>query len=465
MNKKPIIVMDDEKNALVSMRATLKILKYKNVITCQNLEEFKKVFKEQGADVILLDMLMPDISGAELQKQINSEHPDLPVIMTTGVNELEPAMDCIRNGAYDYLSKPISPDTLKLALDRALKVIELKRFNEALSDGLLGEDLKNPEIFESIKTADSKLLSIFKYIEAVAPSSHSILVTGETGTGKEQIARSIHKASGRSGEFVSVNIAGLDDSVLADTLFGHVKGAFTGADAVRVGLVENADNGTLFLDEVGDLSIPSQIKLLRLLQENEYMPLGADSVKKSNCRIVAATSKSLKELQDNDCFRRDLFFRLKTHHVHIPALRERKGDISILVQLFLKSAAKEFGKNVPTAHPEISKLLSVYNFPGNIRELKNIIYDSVAKHDGKMLSFNSIKSAIGLGSDREIGFTDPVKSENLFETIEKLPTFKEAETLLLGEAIRRSEGNKTLAASILGVTPSAVFQRLNKKKK
>jgi DNA-binding NtrC family response regulator len=460
MNIKPLIILDDEIDALHSVRATLLSFKYSNIVMCNSTDEFWKTLREQSAELILLDLMMPFTSGDEILKTLNEDFPGIPVIMTTGVNEIETAVRCMRGGAFDYLVKPINRDQLRVAVARAMKLRELERCNEALSTSLLREELSHPETFKLIKTTSPKMRSIFKYIEAVAPSSHSILISGETGTGKELVARAIHSISQREGEFVALNVAGLDDTVFSDTLFGHVKGAFTGADSVRGGAVEKAAGGTLFLDEIGDLSIHSQVKLLRLLQENEFLPLGTDTTKRSTCRIVTATSRPIEYLKDSDAFRKDLYYRLKTHHVRIPSLRERKEDIPVMVQYFLECASKEFNKPLPTPHKELYTLLSIYHFPGNVRELKGMIYDAVANHEGRMMSLSSIKSAIGLLPIS----TTPEPATNISTEkllfLDELPTFKEADSLLLGEALRRSKGNRSLAASLLGVSRSAISQRL-----
>jgi len=459
---KPVILLDDEENALQAMRAALMSFKYVNVVMCNNVVDFWKTLKEQGAELILLDFIMPHVTGEEILKTVNEDFPGIPVIMTTGVNEIETAVRCMRSGAFDYLVKPINRDQLRVAVERAMKFRDLEKCNEALSESLLHQELGSPKSFEKIVSSSQNMMAIFKYIEAVAPSSHSILITGETGTGKELIANAIHDVSGRSGEFVALNVAGLDDSVFSDTLFGHVRGAFTGADSHRAGAVEKAAAGTLFLDEIGDLSISSQVKLLRLLQENEFMPLGTDSVKRSTCRIITATSRPLEHLKNSDAFRKDLFYRLKTHHVRIPSLRERKDDIPVLVQHFLESASKEFNKPVPTPHKELCTLLSTWHFPGNIRELRAMVYDAVANHEGRMMSLSCIKNAIGLSHVNKGQEQDIAANQNKLQFSDELPTFKEAENLLLEEALRRSKGNKSLAASLLGVSRSAISQRLGK---
>lgn len=458
MSLKPIVILDDEKNALISLEAALNTMQYENVCACQNSENFWKVIEKRGAEVVLLDIIMPSQSGEEILQQLQEQHPDIPVIMTTSLNELETAVRCMRNGAFDYLNKPIEREELKVAIQRAIKVNDLKRSNEALASSLMGADLSHPQYFEEILTQNRNMIGIFKYVEAVASTHNSVLITGETGTGKELFAKAIHKASGRTGDFVPVNVAGLDDSMLSDTLFGHAKGAFTGAESNRVGLVEKAENGTLFLDEIGDLSIPSQVKLLRLLQENEFLPLGSEQVKYSNCRIVAATSQKIESLNDNSNFRRDLYYRLKMHHIKIPPLRDRKDDIPLLCNAFINEASKDLGKKTPHVPTEIEGLLSNYNFPGNIRELRSIIHDAIANHQGKIMSLSRIKATIGT---QEMIESNDIESRD-FSDWQTLPTFKQAEEKLLREAMHRANDNMSLAARLLGVSQSAISQRMKK---
>lgn len=303
--------------------------------------------------------------------------------------------------------------------------------------------------------------SIFHYIEALACSSEPVLITGESGVGKELIARAIHDVCQPRGAWVPVNIAGLDDNVFADTLFGHVKGAFTGADHVRAGMIEKAAGGTLFLDEIGDLSPVSQIKLLRLIQEKEFMPLGSDTPQKVNARIVVATNVDLERKQKAGEFRKDLYFRLCTHRIEIPPLRERKEDIPILLDHLLAEAAREMDKKKPTPPAELPVLLSNYSFPGNVRELRAMVYNAVSMHKGRTLSMESFRKSMGIF--RENSETEEASDEGSLLTFhERLPTLKEAADLLVREAITRTRGNQSMAARLLGVTQPALSSRLKK---
>ena len=294
-----------------------------------------------------------------------------------------------------------------------------------------------------------------------------MLITGETGVGKGLIAECIYRISGLSGPLVAVNVAGLDDAMFSDTLFGHKRGAFTGAEKEREGMVGKAAGGTLFLDEIGDLSTSSQVKLLRLLQEQTYTPLGSDLVKKSDAHIIAATNQDLRRLSAEQQFRQDLYFRLSAHHVEVPPLRERAEDIPLLVGHFINEAARSMNKPVPDATPELLSLLSVYHFPGNIRELRAMLFDAVALHrSGPLLSMESCKEAI----EKNRGFGDSTLLEKgpemptAVQTVGRFPTLKELEQLFIEEALRQADGNQGIAAMLLGISRTALNRRLSRLK-
>ena len=320
---------------------------------------------------------------------------------------------------------------------------------------------RKQELFPFFVTNDEKMLSIFQYVESSAQTEQPVLITGETGVGKELIARAIHRLSNRPGNFVPVNVAGLDDNIFSDTLFGHERGAFTGAEHVRKGQIELAATGTLFLDEIGDLSQPSQVKLLRLLQEGDYLPLGRDEPKLSHCRIVAATNEDLWVLQRAGKFRKDLNFRLRTHHIHIPPLRERKEDIPPLVDHFLDKAANDLSKKKPTPPKELIPLLQTYSFPGNVRELQSMIFDAVSQHQSKLLSLEVFRSYIAQCQTHNPSPCAKISEEPyLVNFSDDLPTIKEATKLLVIEAMKRAQGNQTTAAQLLGISRQALGKRL-----
>ena len=349
---------------------------------------------------------------------------------------------------------------------RAVEVGDLRSENRQLKERLSSNRLEHPKAFSDIVTQDPAMYSIFRQVESSARSGHPVLITGETGVGKEKIAEIMHQLSGRSGEFVPVNVAGLDDPMFSDTLFGHTKGAFTSADSTRRGLIEQASGGTLFLDEIGDLAMQSQTKLLRFLQDGEYRHLGEDAPTQSDVRIVVATNRTIESLKADERFRDDLYFRLRTHHVHLSALRDRKGDIPLLVSHFLKRSAEALGKKIPVPPPELFTLLATYHFPGNIRELEAMVHDAVGRHKGGVLSTESFREEIdeqtsilhgdtvtGVG---EVSFVDGLSS------LHKLPALKEMEELLIAEALKRADGNQTIAAQLLGISRKSLNNRLNR---
>ncbi|MCP4111348.1 MAG: sigma-54-dependent Fis family transcriptional regulator [Desulfobacteraceae bacterium] len=330
--------------------------------------------------------------------------------------------------------------------------------------------LKQTEIFSEIITVHPSMMSIFQYIESVANSSQPIFITGETGVGKALISKAIHLASMRKGNFVVVNVAGLDDHMFTDTLFGHVRGAFTGADRARSGMVEQAKGGTLVLDEIGDMSHESQIKLLRLLEEREYQPLGKDKPIYSDAAVVSATHRDLWALQKAGKFRKDLNFRLRTHHIHIPPLRERMEDIPLLAEHFVRHAAEVFNKKQPDFSDECFSLLKAYHFPGNVRELKSVVFDAVGRETSNILSPETIKLCIiQRQKDGTASVGSEPKEQKTRETgyitfPEKLPGIKQWTQSLVDEALRRAGGNQSAAARMLGISQPAMNKRIKKNK-
>jgi len=460
----PVMMVDDEAQAINSFEMALRSANMNNFIRCHDSRDVMALLSSQEIEVMLLDLRMPHISGEELLPMITADYPEIPVVVVTGSNDVDTAVKCMQNGAFDYILKPVEKSRLIGGVKRAVELRELQRENQLLKAHVLSDKLERPDAFSEIITTSSAMRSIFQYIEAIAGSPRPVLITGETGVGKELVAKAIHSLSNRKGAFVPVNVAGLDDHVFADTLFGHKKGAFTDAREARSGLIERAAGGTLFLDEIGDLSTTSQVKLLRLLQEGEFFPLGSDMAKRSDARIVVATNQDLDALQSSGQFRKDLYYRLCNHRIQIPPLRSRREDLAALAAHFLDKASSALGKKRPTAPPELVTLLSTYHFPGNVRELESMIFDAVSSHKSGKLSMELLKAHISKAHPFTRTDVEDTVSEkhSLIGFSDQLPTLKEIEQLLIDEAMKRSNGNQSIAALSLGISRQALNKRLKK---
>ncbi|RMD73268.1 MAG: sigma-54-dependent Fis family transcriptional regulator [Lentisphaerae bacterium] len=442
-------------------------------------------------DMIFLDVVMPELDGFQLFEKLRQfpKYNSTPVIFITALTDQEAIQKCFLIGGNDYIAKPIR-DTELLArfklhhdlLKHREEVGELERENQDLRKRLLTGQLEKPEKFRRILTRSTQMQAIFQYVESISKTSRPVFITGETGTGKELIAQVIHELSERKGKFVPLNVAGLDDNLFSDTLFGHVKGAFTGAVSDRSGLIEEAANGTLFLDEIGDLDMLSQVKLLRLLQEGEYYPLGSDSRKYSNARIVVATHQNIPKLVEKGKFRKDLYYRLRTHHVHIPPLRQRKCDLEILVRHFVTQAAQTLNRKPPKIPDGLIELLEKYSFPGNIRELEGIVFDAVSCARKDILDIEMFRYALAkhaederffhtVEDDRSVtshpsepgGYPSPHSRSLLDQFVnDRFPTLKEITEQIVQEALQRTNGNQAEAAKLLGITRQALNKRLKK---
>lgn len=461
----PIIVVDDIRSNLLFINNCLKSEGYTHTIPCQDSSRVLELLSKHPAEIILLDLRMPDPDGITLLPAIRKAYPDLPVIIVTDISDAKTAVGCMRDGAFDYITKPIDQDLFRITINRALSFRSLQRENRELKKTVHSlDDLKNPENFSEIITNSPVMFRIFHYIEAVAGTSEPILITGETGVGKERVSQVIHRLSARAGKLVPVNVAGLDDSMFSDTLFGHIQGAFTGADKPRKGLIETAAGGTLFLDEIGELTAMSQVKLLRLLQENEYMPLGSDTAKLTDARMIVATNEDLWALQKQGKFRKDLIYRLKTHHIHLPPLSERRQDIPLLLDHFIGHACERLSRKKPGISEHLIPSLQAYPFPGNIRELKAMVFDAVSRCTGSELGIDHFSDHLGPSPvmDNQTGGHVP----HTFETMvfpETLPTIREMTERLVNEAMKRANGKQTLAARMLGISQPALNQRLKNK--
>lgn len=464
-----VLIVDDETNTLKACATILRMNGLQDVVTESDSRRVMDVMAAGGIDVVILDLYMPHVSGMELLPRLRECYPQTPVIIVTAAYEVERAVDCIKMGAFDYMIKPVEPERLIITLQKAFECRELTDQVASLRDHLVEDKLDNPAVFEDIVSGSRKMRSIFQYLEVVAKSPQPVLITGESGTGKELVTRAIHRLSSCKGELVSVNLAGLDDTMFSDTLFGHKKGAFTGADQLREGLIVKAANGVILLDEIGDLCESSQIRLLRLIQEREFYPVGSDTPRKSETRIVCASNKDLKELVAQGRFRNDLYYRLNVHHVELPPLRNRKEDLPLLLEHFIRQAATTLAITPPSYPKELLDLLAVYHFPGNVRELQGIVFDAVARSKAGKLSQEPFRQVMSAGRTPAAVPTpsgtpgqDP-RLGMLEEIWGHFPTLDEAEDYLVDVAMSIAKGNQGTAATMLGLKRQTFNIRLKKK--
>lgn len=459
----PILLIDDDPVVLEIHVTALESEGIKNVVTLTDSRKTVQFLENNPVSIIILDLMMPYVTGRDLLPILIRDFPHIPVIVMTSSDDIETAVSCIKAGAVDYLTKPVEIERLLLSVENALHVNELSQENRSLREYLLNDRLEHPAAFDAIITTNKKMRAIFKYIEVIAKSDQPILVTGETGVGKELIANAIGALSGRKGAFVTVNVAGLDDNMFSDTLFGHKKGAFTGADQPRDGLICTAAGGTLFLDEIGDLNETSQIKLLRLIQEQEFYPVGSDVLKKTDARLIVATNHDLPSLIASNTFRKDFYYRLCAHHIQIPPLRERREDIPILLDHFLEEAAASLNKPKPVPSREVTALLSTYHFEGNVRELHAMVSDAVARHSSGLLTIDSFVGLVGKDcSQTSSALFVPSKEvdDMLYAFFGRFPTIKEMEDYLTASALNLTSGNQRSAALLLGIARQTLSKRI-----
>lgn len=439
-----IIVVDDELDFLESVKRGLITYGYKNIVIEQNPHKAVALFEDgEIFDIALIDITMPGLSGVELLEILKNISPRTECIMVTAVDEAKIAVNCLKKGAYDYLVKPLSREDLVSSIDRAL---ERRKLVDILDLGKSKKvpGLKNPEAFKTIITNSPKVLRILKEAELHAQSNAPILITGESGTGKELLAKAIHLASPRAKfSFTPINMASLTGSMFDAEFYGHTKGAFTGADKNRMGYLEQSNRGSLFLDEIGSLSFELQGKLLRTLQDGEYMKLGTSIPQKADVRFIAATNSDLEAMVARKSFRQDLYYRLRGGWIHLPPLKERSEDIPLLIRKFLEEFSGAAGK-VSIEESALALLLN-YDYPGNIRELRYIIQAAVNLSQGEIIKaevlpaqFRKRKSlsAIPLqsGSDPFVALKE-MEKENILKVYNKLDQNKSQAAALLGIGI------------------------------
>jgi len=452
--KDSIIVIDDEQDFLDSVRRGLMSAGFKNIALFSKPGDAAALIREGKVfDVALIDVTMPEINGVELLEIIKNTSPDTECLMVSAMDEARMAVDCLRKGAYDYLTKPISRDVLVSAVRRAQ---ERKRLLAVVAVGNTPQRLEiaNKAAFQSLLTRSEKMLRLVKEAELHATSDVPVLITGESGTGKELLARGIHHSSTRAGSpFTSINMASLVGTLFDSEFFGHVKGAFTGADKDHRGFLENTNRGTLFLDEIGDLPLDFQGKLLRVLQDGEYIKIGTSVARRVDIRIIAATNVDLDRLIAKQMFRKDLYYRLKGAWLHIPPLRERKEDVPLLSQAFLDEFRLVYGR--PQIDADALMALVSYDFPGNVRELRSMMQSAVNLSQGRTISRRHLppyvaKSVLPSRSQRiENGQDVPVAA---LADVEKAHILK---------AYEKTGRNKVQTAVMLGIGLNTLRRKLD----
>jgi two-component system NtrC family response regulator len=387
-----ILIVDDEKNYLIVLEALLSDVGYE-VLTAADASKGLEMVRSHDLDLVITDMRMPGMDGMEFLARLHSQQPELPVIIMTAYATVEKAVEAMKRGAFDYITKPFKNDELKLTIRKAIEMHRLVRENR-----LLSRELQQRFSFGSIVGQSRAMRKVYGLIEKVAQTRATVLITGESGTGKELIARSIHFNSPRRDKpFVSVSCSALPESLLESELFGHERGAFTGAYTLRKGRFELADGGTLFLDEVGEMSPALQVKLLRVLQEMDFERVGGTRTIRVDARVVAATNRDLKRDVEKGRFREDLYYRLRVVQIEIPPLRERRDDIPLLVHHFLDKAAEANGVKVKRVGEEAFNLLYQYEWAGNVRELENVIERAVILCSGEEIGPDDLPDEIRHG--------------------------------------------------------------------
>jgi DNA-binding NtrC family response regulator len=442
-----ILVVDDEMIVCESCRRILEEDGYEVEIALSGKEAFEKM-KENPYDIIITDLKMPEIDGMDVLRTFRKEYPDAIIIMITGFSTVETAVEAMKLGAFDYIPKPFTPDEVSIVVKKAIEKRSLLQENIYLR-----QELQEKYGFHNIVGKSKKMQEIYRIIAKVASTDSTVLIYGQSGTGKELIARAIHFNSPRGEKpFVPVDCAVLSENLLESELFGHIRGSFTGAVTTKPGLFEVADGGTVFLDEVGNISLAIQAKLLRVLQEREFTPVGGTKAKKVDIRLIAATNKDLEKMIKEETFREDLYYRLNIVPISLPPLKERAEDIPLLAVHFLKKYAEEMGKAIKGFTPESMEKLMKYPWPGNVRELENVIERTVVMIDEEMVRVDQLI----LPGQKERESTNehvPTTSDELKEIKKQIreKAVEEIERAFVISALERHHWNVTKAAEEVGM--------------
>ncbi len=441
-----LLIADDEKNIRSGLQLAFEDEGYK-VLTAADGNEAWDCVQKNIIDLVITDLRMPGMDGNELIKRVASSYPTLPVIVLTGHGTIETAVETMREGAIDFFTKPVDIDKLSLVVKKTIAASQLAEQNRKLAEEI--DKLKRQQGYGRIIGKSGKIAQLMQTVNQVASTKATVLITGESGTGKELVAEAVQQLSPRRDKpYIKVHCASLSPSLLEDELFGHEKGAFTGAVAQKKGRFELADGGTLFLDEIGEIDQTTQVKLLRVLQEKQFERVGGEKTLTVDVRVICATNRDLyKEMQEGR-FREDLYYRLNVVHIEVPPLRERKEDIDLLATSFISTFNSEDGRKIEGFTPQARKALFSYSWPGNVRELRNSIESAVVLSKGKVIDIDDLPPQIrDTGGECTVTFNLPV-------------TMDEAEMRLILETISYAKGNKTKAADLLGIGRKTLHRKL-----
>ena len=439
-----LLVIDDEKNIREGLATDFEMDGY-NVKVAANGQEGIDFLEKGNIDLVITDLRMPVISGEDVLKKVTAEMPGIPVIVLTGHGSIDSAVSAMQNGAYDFLTKPLNLNHLELVVKRALKNREL-----SLQHQQLLKDVSDEKKLKSLAAKSPAMLKVEQLVKKVSDSKISVLITGESGVGKEVVADAIHNTSGRKDNaFVKVHCAALSESLLESELFGHEKGAFTGAESLHKGKFEQADGGTIFLDEIGEINKNIQVKLLRVLQEKTFERVGGEETFKVDVRIIAATNKNLEEEVKAGRFREDLFFRLKGIEINVPPLRERREDIPVLLNTFVSRFNEENGKHISGFSTEAKNAIFAYKWPGNIRELEHCIESAVVLAAGNEIEVEDLTINVPESQAKD-GIIIPIGT-----------SLEEAEKTIILQNLQANKGNKSKTADVLKIGRKTLHRKLN----
>jgi DNA-binding NtrC family response regulator len=445
-----ILILDDDRAVLNSFQTLLaQTGRYETDVLADSTQAADRIATGRF-DLVLLDMDMPVVSGREVLRHVRLHHPDVAVVVITGVGDVELAVESMKLGAFDYLCKPVNSERLVSCLDRALEGSRRRGELHQLQAGGTGPRFR--EAFKDFVTQDKALMRTLGDVERIALSNNSVLIRGESGTGKELVARAVHQLGIRAGKpFIPVNAAAFASSLFEAQFFGHERGAFTGADAARPGIFEEADGGTLFLDEIGDVELSVQGKLMRALQSGEYYRLGSTRKRDADVRLICATNKDLEREIEAGRFRGDLYYRISISTIFVPPLRERRGDVELLAYFFLDRYCRQNGKTIRSISEPVMELLETYDFPGNLRELENVIAGAVVLEPGPVLGLSSLPAHIRAATRTEARVPRDVRK-----------TLADLEDEHIRAVMNYTSGNRSAAARILGISRVGLLAKLKR---